>query len=309
MKVIQTVTMTHGEWLARREQSIGASEAGAVIGINPWKTPTDVWLEKIGHADPIEDNLNMRLGRDLEPVIKRLFMEESGLDVRNDNKIRIDDEYDFLTTNLDGMVVGEKVPVEYKTMGKWDGEIPDYYFAQLQHQMMVSNADHIYFVVLVLGFTKQLVVEKYKRDEEFIAKMREELVYFWEHYVKKGVPPPPTSIEDCKKIYNEVDPESILDANKSVRDILASMDALRLVKQNADKEYKTLQIEVMDAMRDREYIEYNGIPLASWRQAKESQKFSAKDFKADHPELYKEYSKTVTGSRRFLLKKIGDNNG
>ena len=87
----------------------------------------DVYFDKVGETEPIEDNLNMRLGRDLEPIIKKLFEEETELTVRNDNKIRIDEQHSFITTNLDGMVVGKKVPIEYKTMGKWDGEISDTY--------------------------------------------------------------------------------------------------------------------------------------------------------------------------------------
>jgi len=309
LKTIQTTTMSHGEWLAKREQSIGASESGAVIGLNPWKTPTDVWLEKIGHADPVEDNLNMRLGRDLEPVIKKLFMEETGLKVLNDNKIRIDDEYDFLTTNLDGMVVGEKVPVEYKTMGKWDGEIPDYYFAQLQHQMMVSNVDYIYFAVLVLGFSKQLVVEKYNRDDEFIAKMREELVYFWKQYVKKGTPPPPTTIQDCQKIYNQADPESIMNADEVIYNMISDMNRYKSLKSKYDSKYKEIQLVVMDQMGANESLEYNGIPVATWKQSKDSSKFDMKAFKKNNPDIYKKYLNPVSGSRRFVLKKIGENNG
>ena len=173
-KQISTLEMSHDEWLQRRFESIGASESGSILGSNPWKTAVDVFYEKVNKVTDFPDNLNMWLGRELEPIIKKRFEEETGYKVRNDHKIRVDREYDFITTNLDGMVVGEKVPVEYKALGRWDGEIPDYYFSQVQHQIMVSESDYAYFVVLVLSSQKRFIVQKIERNDEFIGLMREE---------------------------------------------------------------------------------------------------------------------------------------
>ena len=253
--------MSYEEWLAKRGESIGASESGAILGLNPWRTAVDVWIEKnewdaSGEIAPLEDNLNMRLGRDLEPVIQKLFEEETGLKVRKDNKIRIDDEYSFITTNLDGMVIGEKVPVEYKTMTKWDGDIPDYYYCQIQHQMMVTNTPYCYFVVLVLGLSKQLVVERYDRDDSFIYKMRKELVHFWNENVQKNVAPEIVSVEDAKKVYKDVDPESILEADDVIFNMLSEMDKFRHLKSKYDAKYKEMQKDVMVQMGSKESVEY-----------------------------------------------------
>ena len=306
MRQISTISMSYDDWLAKLGESIGASESGAILGLNPWKTAVDVWIEKTNETEPLEDNLNMRLGRDLEPIIQKLFEEETGLKVRKDHKIRIDDEYIFITTNLDGIVIGEKVPVEYKTMTKWDGDIPDYYYCQIQHQMMVTNTPYCYFVVLVLGLGKQLVVEKYDRDDSFIYKMRKELVHFWNENVLKNVVPEIVSIEDAKKVYKDVDPESILEADDVIFNMLSEMDRFRHLKNKYDARYKDMQKDVMVQMGNKEMVEFNGISFASWKQPKNSLKFDSKQFKKDHPNLYITYSKEVAGARRFNLKKIGN---
>lgn len=44
------------EWLAYRRTGIGASEVGSVLGVCPWKSPVDVWLEKMGRVPPFEGN-------------------------------------------------------------------------------------------------------------------------------------------------------------------------------------------------------------------------------------------------------------
>ena len=216
------------DWLEDRKQnpSIGASQSAAILGLSPWATPYDVWHELVHGFKPKEDNLTFRLGRDLEPIIRTLFMEETGLKVVKDNKVRLSSTYSYITTNLDGFVLKERVPVEYKTTALgWDGEIPDQYFVQLQHQMYVTNTSHCYFAILCLGFKKELVIQKYERDNKFIDNMVSELVNFWENYVETKTPPPLRTLDDAKKMYfNEV-PNSSVEANDEIYKISKSLQS------------------------------------------------------------------------------------
>ena len=47
----------HDEWLQIRRQYIGGSDAGAVMGMNPYSSPTAVWAEKTGRTEPFSGNL------------------------------------------------------------------------------------------------------------------------------------------------------------------------------------------------------------------------------------------------------------
>ena len=301
-KNISTKLMTQEQWLAERNNSIGMSDAGAVLGHNPWKSNVDLYLEKIGQAPPTEDNLAMRLGRDMEPVVKKLFEEETGLKVYNDNKIRIDNRYSFLTTNLDGFVTGERVPVEYKTMVRWDGEIPDNYFCQIQGQMMITGADYIYYAALVLGSPKQFIVEKYDRNDDFISSMRKDMIEFWKENVTKGIPPEPRTVEDAKKILNQVDPGKIREAGQDIINNINELVSIRHEKSILDKKYKDIQLGIMKYMDDSELLQSNGLDLVSWRQSKEVKRFNSKKFKGENPDLYNKYQEDTAGSRRFLIK-------
>ena len=302
-KAISTLEMSHSSWIDHRYESIGASDAGAVLGINPYKSPVDVYMEKVTRTNDFEDNFNMWLGREMEPIIKKKFTQETGLKVRDDNKIRIDKEYPFLSTNLDGMVVGEKVPVEYKALGFFDGEIPDYYFAQLQHQMMVTEAEYAYFAVVCLGRSRTFNVQKVDFNEEFVKLMREELVTFWNENVLQEVMPEPTNLDDIKKMYPISDPGSILELeDNSLSQKLAILkDSRATIKEHTDIA-KAVQVELMDYMGDKEVLIKDGENLITWKQAKETRKFDAKKFAEDHPDLYEEYKETKVGSRRFLIK-------
>ena len=302
-KAISTLEMSHSSWIDHRYESICASDAGAVLGINPYKSPVDVYMEKVTRTNDFEDNFNMWLGREMEPLIKKKFTLETGLKVRDDNKIRMDKEYPFLSTNLDGMVVGEKVPVEYKALGFFDGEIPDYYFAQLQHQMMVTEAEYAYFAVVCLGRSRSFNVQKVDFNEEFVKLMREELVTFWNENVLQEVMPEPTNLDDIKRMYPISDPGSILELeDSSLSQKLAVLkDSRATIKEHTDIA-KAVQVELMDYMGDKEILTKDGENLISWKQTKETRKFDAKKFAEDHPDLYEEYKETKPGSRRFLIK-------
>ena len=302
MKYISTREMPFEVWFKERRNSIGMSDVSAVLGHNPYKSNVDLYFEKVNDVDPIDDNLHMRLGRDLEPIIKKLFEEETGLKVFNDNKIRIDKRYSFLTANLDGFVTKEKVPVEYKTMTFWDGEVPDYYYCQLQGQMMVTETPYIYFSGLVLGHTKEFFVEKYYRDEEFIKNMRKELVDFWLNNVAKGIPPIPRSTADARKVFNQVDPDLIMEADNDVLTRINVLNALNHEKKQIAKQIEENQLVLMKQMGECELMSSHGLDLITWKKAKKSNKFDMKQFKKDNPDIFDEYQKEKEGSRRFLIK-------
>ena len=295
------------EWLQDRHDnpSIGASMSSSILGYNPWQSAVDVWDQLLHPNGGIDDNLALYLGREMEPIVKKLFMDKTGLKVLNDNKIRIDDEYFFLTTNLDGMVVGEGIPVEYKTTAKpWDGDIPDHYFVQLQHQMMVTESPSIYYCSLSMGYKKQLVVEKYDRNDDFIADMRSSLITFWEENVVKGIPPEPKSIDDAKKLYNEVDPESIATGSKDDCSVVTNLRQLKIQKADIDKQVNETQLELMKVMGDKEIlVNQSGFELATWKKTKDSEYLDTKILAEEQPDIYNKYLKTRNGFRRFVLKK------
>jgi len=302
MKYINTREMPYEEWLKERQHSIGMSDVSAVLGHNPYKSNVDLYFEKVNGLEPVEDNLHMRLGRDLEPIIKKLFEEETGLKVFNDNKIRFDRRYSFLTANLDGFVTKERVAVEYKTMSFWDGEIPDYYYCQIQGQMMITQTPYIYFCGLVLNHTKEFFVEKYYRDEEFITNMRQELVDFWLNNVSKKVPPIPRSTRDARKVFNQVDPDKICEASNDELEDINSLNQLSKTKKRLQDDIEKTQLKLMKKMENSELLSSNGLDLATWKKTKPRKKFDMKQFRKDHPELHQEYMQEVDGQRRFIIK-------
>jgi putative phage-type endonuclease len=145
-------------WLETRKTGLGASDASSVLGINPWKSPLALYLEKIGESDPIEETEPMRVGKLLEPIIAGEYERRHGVKLHQQVFLR-HPGYPEIFATLDAMRPDGR-PVEFKSVGlrsagEWgeDGsdEIPIHYRAQVYHQLAVSGAEACDVIALIGG--------------------------------------------------------------------------------------------------------------------------------------------------------------
>ncbi len=73
------------EWLQKRKEGIGGSDAGIICGLNPYFSSISVYQDKISTQIEERDNEAMRQGRELKDYVARRFMEAAGLKVRRAN--------------------------------------------------------------------------------------------------------------------------------------------------------------------------------------------------------------------------------
>jgi len=311
---IPKTRMSIEEWRELRKRGIGSSDCAAVLGLSEYRTPLDVYLEKIGEKPDQEENLKMKFGLEAEPIIARMFEQKTGLLVRNDFKIRTHPVYPFLIANLDRTVVSNNDRgvgiLEIKTTSEayqktWEDEVPISYYLQIQHQMMVTGYEYGYFAILFFGFTgvKDFQVIEVKRDDAFIKNaMLPRLIDFWMMHVQTRVPPEPINTEDMKVLYPRTSTGKEVEASEG---LVATINRLKEVRESlkpyeAEKEFLEEQIRL--AFLDAEIITYQGAPIATYKQTKDSLKFNQKQFEAENPELAQRYYSIIPGSRRLLLK-------
>jgi putative phage-type endonuclease len=139
------VQLTQGspEWLAYRREKRNASESAAVLGVSPWTTPYQLWLEKTGKAQT-KANAAMRRGTELEPEARAAYEELTGL-VMQPLVLQAGD----YSASLDGMtlegdlILEIKCPVRGTRSDLWQevlaGDVPEHYAIQVQHQLMVER--------------------------------------------------------------------------------------------------------------------------------------------------------------------------
>lgn len=74
-KLVSTLNLDKKEWLQYRKKGIGGSDAGAVCGLNPYRTAMQVYQDKISEETEEIDNEAMRQGREFEDYVARRFTE------------------------------------------------------------------------------------------------------------------------------------------------------------------------------------------------------------------------------------------
>ena len=177
-----------------RRTGIGASDAPAVLGLDPYRTAADVWADKTGQEPPREQTLAMRLGHLLEPVVADLYAERTGVRVRRRRRAVYDAEHRFLFAHLDRWTP-ERI-VEIKTSGRpneeWgaDGssDVPLVVMVQTLLQMRYARREHADVAALLWG--RELRIYHLDYDRELADQLTARLAAFWTDYVLTGIQPP-----------------------------------------------------------------------------------------------------------------------
>ena len=170
-RLVSTRNLSKEDWLRYRKCGITGTDAGAILGLNPYRSAFQVYYDKI--SDTIEniDNEAMRQGRDLEDYVAQRFSEETGFKVRRANAIYQSEEHPLLLADFDRLIVGQKAGLECKTVSpfsadKWaDGKIRldtlhGYYTAQEQAEISQRQQtfNNIMTVLGVIGDVVQLAI-------------------------------------------------------------------------------------------------------------------------------------------------------
>lgn len=141
----------HKQWLEERKKYVTASDVPAVLGLNPYKKPIEVYQEKIGVVPPFRGNEHTERGKRMEPIILD-FLEKSSPDwkITRNNLLMRSSAYPFLAATPDalGWEMNSKghFPIEVKCPKNPWREVPSYYRPQLWAQMIALGAEHGYFV-------------------------------------------------------------------------------------------------------------------------------------------------------------------
>lgn len=168
------------EWIAMRKNHIGASDAPIIMGVSPYTTPYELWLDKLGLAKDKIVTASMQRGNQLEPKAREIFQAHTGIEMIP--KVIVHPDISYMMASLDG-ISSEGFAVEIKCPGAIDhasalnGEVPEKYIPQLQHQMEVCGLEWIFYFSFDGENGKILEV---KRDQNYIDKMLIKEKEFWD---------------------------------------------------------------------------------------------------------------------------------
>jgi putative phage-type endonuclease len=303
-----TTNMPREKWLAWRRKGIGGSDASIVCGINKYKSPVDLFMEKTDQQPPEDSGEAAYWGTVLESVVRTEFTRRTGIPVVEVNKLLRSREYPFMLANLDGVckhptfgscVFEAKTASAYKA-AEWEEGIPPEYMLQLQHYLAVTGYSGGYIAVLIGGNTfKWSFVE---RDEELISKLIHWESDFWEH-IASDVPPPLDGSEASANYLKKRFPQSI--AHSKIALPAAASELIRLYEEacaagDQSTEQKQRAENLLKEMLGDHEVGIAGDRIVTWKTVTQ-ERIDSKSLKSEHPDIYKQYV-NPTSYRRFNVK-------
>lgn len=173
-------------WLAVRKQGLGSSEIATVMGLNPYKTTHELWLEKTGQVEPpdLSNNYAIKRGQALEPLARNLFNETHK---KNFQPVTFTHrENAFMKASADGYDFDTNELIEIKCLGDKnhrkvviENQVIDYYKPQLQWMLMLSEATKCYFVAYNPSFPEPMHTIEVLPDLDMFEAMSFFAHRFW----------------------------------------------------------------------------------------------------------------------------------
>lgn len=250
-KLILPVDAPREKWLELRKTGIGGSDAAALLGENPYSdgTPYFVWLDKTDPEYQSESNSAMERGSRMEPIVREMFEEKTGIKTRRQG-MHQSREFPNLLASVDALAEDGggwegKTASQWVTRN-WDEDVcPDYYAAQGRHYLAVTGRSHWHVSALDIESWKlwHWTIERDEEQLEYESTVKQE---FWKTYILPRVAPDPDlariTSEEIKRRFPKVEAALIdypTDSDKAqqIRDTILYRRALADEIKESKKEY------------------------------------------------------------------------
>jgi len=312
VRLVSTKNMSREEWLSVRGNGIGSSDAAVAVGISPYKSPLELWLEKTNRqpAPDLSDNDAVFWGTTLEHIIANVYAERTGAKVRKVNAVLQHPEYLFMLANLDRLVLhptdGNGI-LEVKTAGLhsapfWEEGVPDSYQCQVLHQLAVTGKEWCDVAVLIGG--QDFRIYRVIRDDAKIADLIQREEQFWQCVVQ-DVPPAVDGSESSGKALVSMYPSDkgdVLDLTEDMgmNKLFGEYWSYRQQRETAEDQENLLKQRLQERLGFASGAVLDSGKI-SWRKSKDSTETDFKKLTAENPELVARYEVSKPGSRRFLV--------
>ena len=309
------------DWEELRTKGVGGSDAGAILGLNKYTTPLDIYKSKVENiSKDVSENINVKKGKDLEPIIftnyVKPYFDKLGYDIYHLQYTLINENYPWLRANLDGIAVAKKdrtyasnIIIEIKYVShfgaiNWENDdeliegVPKSYYAQVQHYMAVSGSKTAY-VCALFEDTWEVKFFKINRNDEFINNLLVVTQAFYNQNMVMKIPPKPT-LKDKEVV------EEVIDSFATVKSIIPDQEM-----EDTVSEYLFISNQIKDL--DKQKTELSNKIFTLWSEGKTTinkhtikfskivvNRFDSTRFKKDYPDMYKNYISETTSIRSTI---------
>jgi len=286
-------------WLADpavRRTFIGASDAAAVLGVDPYRSPTALWLEKTGRAEGFAGNAATDWGHRLEPVIAEWvadarpewsILDPGGMTYRHL-------EHEWMACTPDRVVLDPERGwgnLQIKTAGwraaeQWaTGDAPDAYRVQVAHEMEVLGLAWTALVCLVDGREPYVVIQD--ADAELARFIVAAEATFWERVCTDVAPAlvgHADEAADLVKVW-QPDPDESVELDDEASRAAVDLIGVKADQKELDGHELRLRAIIESAMGEATTATVGGVKVATWAGRTE---VDAERLRTDHPDVYEQ---------------------
>lgn len=295
------------EFLKRRKQFLGGSDCAVLLGLSPYRSPLDLYLDKTSE-DVSDEEISEPAywGNQLEDIVAQEYSKRTGIEIRIEPNTILHPEHKFLGASIDRWA-GNHI-LECKTAGYLQGKqwgesgsdaIPTAYLLQVAWYSMVCNVDRVDIAVLIGG--NDFRIYTYNKNPALEQKIMHAGINFWNNHVVPRVPPPATNTYDIEKLHSNAQIGLSVTADETINNLIAEIKAHKTQIKRLSTIVKNKSAEVLSYMKDAEILlDSFGNPIASWKN-QSTTRFDVKALRSENEDLYSKYTK-VNNSRVFRLK-------
>lgn len=258
-----TLTAEHA---ATRRRFLTASDVAAVLGLNPWTRPADVWLAKRHDLAPDESSEAAEFGNDMEPVLVQREARRLGI-TDYQTQVWCEAPNGFMGATLDALATAKDRGIEAKTSGifnpyaldeSWgDAEtdqIPKQYLVQVASQLVCCPSMLVVHIPALLGGRGpcSFIVERSGPGvSDLCAAIEEKAGDLWQRYMVRGDDPPaddlPPSLDVLKRMRRT--PKSCVPVDA---DLVTAWESAKGAAKEATARAQEAQERLLAALGDAE---------------------------------------------------------
>jgi putative phage-type endonuclease len=276
-----------------RRTGLGGSDVGVILGLDPYRTPFELWQEKTGRSASFEGNLATRFGKHGEQFVAEEYGLRTGRKVQRYNTVLRHREAPLIG-HPDRLVVpeGQKTAawrreirtdlgLEAKTAnafavryGDWGEEgtdqVPAHYLLQCQAYMTLTGCPRWDLAVLI-GGNADFRIYHLHHDAELEGVILEEAARWWREHVISDRPPPPQTETEARQRWASHQPGKVAELDGDSEALLREYAGLKGTLKRLNDRETALRDQLIPAFADAEQIiARDGSPLATYKANKPS---------------------------------------
>lgn len=316
---MQTIPISQAGTTSDRKGIIGGSQIGAVLGLEGYVTPYDVYLAFNGIPKPISKQTEetFGFGHILEEAIAQMFTFKTGMKTVEVPYVYVVPENHNLLIHVDREIIsddGKRRALECKTVSSYAAKkwieydnlnepyiisdlIPEQYLAQVYWYYALGEYDEVYISRITNNKLFTYLVPK--PSDSVLKDIIAEVQAFYDRLVSGWVPPMSFSDQKNVKVKEAPDKPSII----ADKDALSAVEELRSLKssiKDLEERSKQLQTQISDYIGENTYLVFSdGRRLVSYATQSRTT-IDTTRLKKEKPDIYRAFSK-ISENRVFRL--------